>query len=92
MPVYRLFQYEIHIQGYDVTADDETDAIARLFLGEGDPIDNSLEFINVADDHGMPIDEHRDLADRLFDRGLIHSDDRVIPSIRSIEKIGDEDE
>ena len=84
---YRIEQYEIHCQAYNVTGDDEADAIARLLLGEGDPIDNSLEFINVADDHGMPIDEHRDLADRLFDRGLIHSDDKVIPSIRSIEQV-----
>ena len=87
MPVYRLFQYEIHIQGYDVTADDETDAIARLFLGEGDPIDNSLEFINVADDHGMSVNENRDLADQLFDRGVIHSSDEIIPSIRCCDEV-----
>ena len=53
MPIYRIEQYEIHVQGYNVTADSEADAISRLFMGEGDPIDNSLEFVEIADDHGM---------------------------------------
>ena len=87
MPVFRIEQYEIHVQGYNVTADDEADAIHRLLLGEGDPIDNSLEFVEIADDHGMLVSENRDLSDQLFDQGLIHSDDRVIPSIRCVEEV-----
>jgi hypothetical protein len=88
MPTYRIEQYEIHVQGYNVTADDEADAISKVFMGEGDPIDNSLEFINVADDHGMSVNENRDLADQLFDRGAINGSDEIIPSIRCIKEVG----
>ena len=87
MPVYRLEQYEIHCQAYNVTADNEADAISRLLLGEGDPIDNSLEFVEIADDHGMSVNENRDLADQLFDRGIIHSSDEIIPSIRCCDEV-----
>jgi len=56
-------------------------------MGEGDPIDNSLEFINVADDHGMLVSENQDLSDQLFDRGTINGHDEIIPSIRCIEQV-----
>jgi hypothetical protein len=88
MPTYRIEQYEIHVQGYNVIADSEADAISRLLMGEGDPIDNSLEFISVADDHGMSVNENRDLADQLFDRGAINGNDEIIPSIRCIGEVG----
>jgi len=87
MPTYRIEQYELHVQAYNVTADSEADAIARLFMGEGDPIDNSLEFVEIADDHGMRVDENDDLADQLFDRGTINGHDEIIPSIRCIEEV-----
>jgi hypothetical protein len=87
MPVYRIEQYEIHCQGYNVTGDTEAQAISNLFLGEGDPIDNSLEFVEIADDHGMSVNDNRDLADQLFDRGTINGHDKIIPSIRSIEQV-----
>jgi hypothetical protein len=87
VPIYRIEQYEIHVQGYNVTADSEADAISRLFMGEGDPIDNSLEFVEIADDHGMRVDENDDLADQLFDRGTINGYDEIIPSIRCIEEV-----
>ena len=53
MPTYEIEQYELHVLRYRVEADSEADAIARLFLGEGDPIDDSLEFVDIADDYGM---------------------------------------
>jgi hypothetical protein len=87
MPVFRIEQYEIHVQGYNVTADSEADAISRLLMGEGDPIDNSLEFVNIADDHGMSVNDNRDLADQLFDCGAINGHDEIIPSIRCIEQV-----
>jgi hypothetical protein len=86
MPTYRIEQYEIHVQGYNVTADDEADAISKLFMGEGDPTD--LKFVEIADDHGMLVNENRDLADQLFDRGAINGHDEIIPSIRCIEEVG----
>ncbi len=87
MPIYRIEQYEIHVQGYNVTADSEADAIVKLLMGEGDPIDNSLEFVNVADNQGMSLNENRDLADQLFDRNVINGHDEIIPSIRCIEQV-----
>ena len=50
---------------------------------------------NVAYDCGMSIDDDRDLADQLLDRGVIKADDQIIPSIRSVKQVvaeGDEDE
>jgi hypothetical protein len=92
MRIYRIEQYELHVRGYIVSADSEADAIAKLFQGEADSIDDSLVFVEIADDHGMPVDEKRDLAGQLFDRNMMHSRDEVIPSIRNIEDIGDEHE
>ena len=63
----------------------EAEAIARLFAGEAEPVDNSLEYVEVADDFGLPEDEYRDLAEALRDRGIQVRE--VIPSIRSIEEV-----
>lgn len=82
MPKFEIEQYELHVQKYLVAANSEAEAIAKLFRGDAEPIDGSLEFVEVADDFGMPSDEHADLADELRDLGI--SVDEVIPSIRSI--------
>jgi len=88
MPAFEIEQYELYVQRYRIDeADSEADGIARLFLGEGDPIDNSLEFVEIADDHGMLVSENRDLSDQLFDRGTINGHDEIIPSIRCIEQV-----
>jgi len=68
-----------------VEAATEAEAIARLFAGEAEPVDNSLEYVEVADDFGLPEDEYRDLAEALRDRGIQVRE--VIPSIRSIEEV-----
>ncbi len=47
---------------------------------------NSLEYVEVAEDFGMPADEHADLADALQKLGVTVGN-AVIPSIRSIEKV-----
>ena len=85
MPIYEVEQYELHVQRYRVKANSEAAAISRLFTGEAEPVDGSLEFIEVAEDFGLPVDEHRDLADRLGDMGI--STTEVIPSIRSITQV-----
>ncbi len=84
MPKYKVEQYELHFATYEVDAESEADAIAVVFGGGGTITDNG--YIEVADDFGMPADEHGDLADSLRDRGI--KADEVIPSIRSIEKVG----
>ena len=85
MPIYEIEQYELHTTKYRVEADNEAQAIARLLDGEAEPVDNSLDFIEVADDYGLPVDENRELADQLRERGIAVGDD-IIPSVRSIEE------
>ena len=85
MPIYEIEQYELHAMKYRVEAADEGHAIAKLFAGEADPVDGSQDFIEVAEDFGMPVDENLDLADELRDLGI--SVTEVIPSIRSIAKV-----
>ena len=83
MPTFEIEQYEIHVQQYRVEADSEAEAIGKLFNGEADPVDGSLEYVEVCEDRGLPAEEHRELADEL--RSLGESvDEHVIPSIRSI--------
>ena len=87
MPIFELEQYELFVQRYRVEADDEADAIAKLYKGEADPIDNSLEFVEIAEDQGMSVFSEEDLAAKLWDRGIIDSSDTVIPSIRNVEQV-----
>ncbi len=85
MPIYDIEQYELHAMKYRVEADNEAQAIAKLFNGEADPVCQSQDFIEVAEDFGLPVDENLDLADELRDLGI--SVTEVIPSIRSIAKV-----
>jgi hypothetical protein len=85
MPTFEIEQYELHTMKYKVQAKSEAEAIAKLFGGEADAVDGGLEYIEVAEDLGLPADEYRDLAETL--RALGVSVDDVIPSIRSIEKV-----
>ena len=87
MPLYEIEQYELHTMKYQVEADSEADAIGRLLMGEGEPVDNSLEFVNIVDDLGMSLTEDQELASQLFDLGVIHSGDEIIGSIRSIKQV-----
>jgi type III secretion system FlhB-like substrate exporter len=86
MPTYEIEQYELHAMTYRVEADSKAHAIARLLDGEADPSDNSLDYIEVADDYGIPVDENRELADQLRSLG-VNIDDDIIPSIRNIEQV-----
>jgi len=86
MPTFKIEQYELHTQTYRVQAESEAEAIAKLFNGEADAVDGGLEYIEVAEDLGLPIDEYRDLAEALRALG-VSVDEDVIPSIRSISKV-----
>ena len=83
MPTFEIEQYEVHAQKYRVEADSEADAIVKLLDGEAEPVDDSLDYIEVAADLGLPVDECRELAEQLSDQG-VPVDDHVIPSIRAI--------
>lgn len=86
MPSYKVEQYEIWTQTYQIEAASEAEAIKKLFDGEADAMDNGLEYIEVADDFGMAVEEAPELADEL--RKLdVPVGDCIIPSIRSIEEV-----
>jgi len=85
MPTYEIEQYELHAMRYRVEADSEAKAIAKLFAGQAEPVEQSQDMIEVADDYGLPADDHRELADALRNQGV--PVDAVIPSIRSIEML-----
>lgn len=86
MPVYEIEQYELHTQKYRVAAATEAEAIAKLFAGEAEPLDSSLDFVEVAEDFGMPADDNPKIADGLRSLGITLAD-IVIPSVRSIEEV-----
>ena len=86
MPKFEIEQYEIHTQRYRVEADDEVEAVKRLFDGKASAVDGGLEYIEVAEDVGLPVEEYRELADELRRLGESVGED-CIPSIRAIERI-----
>jgi len=85
MPIYDIDQYELHVLTHRIEADSEADAVIKLFQGEGEAV--SFVFIGIANDHGMSLSENEALWDQLYDRGVIKSDDHIIPSIRSITEV-----
>lgn len=86
MPTYEVEQYELHVMKYRVEAPSQAEAIARAFHGEAEPVDQSQEFVEVAEDFGLPAEEHRDLAQALRALG-VSVPGAVIPSIRSVEQV-----
>ena len=71
---------------YQVEADSKAEAIAKLLAGEAEPVCESMDLIQVAEDYGLPVDEHWELANALRDLG-VKVRNMVIPSIRSIEEV-----
>ena len=86
MARYEIEQYELHVSKFRVEAASESEAVAKLFDGAGEAIDNSLEFIEVAEDFGLPVEEYQELAEELRKGGIAIGDD-VIPSIRRIIEV-----
>lgn len=82
---YEIEQYEICITKYRIEATSEAEAIATLLDGGADVVDNSHEYIETAEDCGLPVDEYQQLAAEL--RALGVPVDEIIPSIRSVEQI-----
>lgn len=48
MPSFEIDQNELHTQTYRIEAANEAEAIKNLFDGHAQPIDDRLEFIEVA--------------------------------------------
>lgn len=87
MPKYEIEQLEVYVRKYTVEAEDETEAIIKLFDGEALPVENSLELADVCDDRGLPVDEYPQLAEELCEASIMSADQTVIPSIRSIRQV-----
>ena len=85
MPMFEIEQYELHVIKYRVKARTEAQAIAKVLGGLAEPEDGSLEYVEVAEDFGMPADEDQQLARQLRKLGV--QVDEVIPSIRSVERV-----
>ena len=68
--LYEIEQYELHTSKYRVRANSEGEALAKLFAGEGEPVDQSQEFVEVADDYGLPADEFPELVQELAKLGV----------------------
>lgn len=85
MPIFEIEQYEICVTKYRVEASSEGEAIAKLLDGGADAVDNSHEYLEVAEDCGLPADEHQQLAEELRELGVLVGE--IIPSIRSIEQV-----
>ncbi len=86
MPTYKLEQYELHAMCYRVEAGSETEAVIKLLDGDADPVEQSQDFIEVAEDYGMPADDFPELVEALRRRGM-HVNENFIPSIRSIDVV-----
>ena len=86
MTTFQIEQYELHAMKYRVEADTPAEAVKKLLDGEGEPVGQSQDYIEVADDFGLPAEEHRELADELRELG-VPVGEHVIPSIRAIEEI-----
>ena len=83
---YEIEQYELHAMKYRVEEATEAEAIVRLLQGEAEAVDQGLEYIEVAEDFGLPVDEYPDLGEALKKLGMSIGD-TVIPSIRSIQLV-----
>jgi hypothetical protein len=84
--MFEIEQYELHAVKHHVHAANEAEAISKLLNDEGTPVEGSLEFIEVATDVGLPVDEHPELADQLVAYG-VSLGSIVIPSIRAVRRI-----
>lgn len=89
MPVYEIEQYELHVMTYRVETDDPADAIVKVLDGEVTPVDDSQEYVEIAEERGLLVEDYPELAAKLRELG-VPVDDRIIPSIRSVSKVGQE--
>ena len=85
MPKFEIEQYELHAMKYRVEAASEAEAVQLLLVGEAEPVEQSQDFIEVADNFGLPSEEHLELAQELQELGV--PVDEVIPSVRSIQQV-----
>ena len=86
MPTFEIEQYELHTIKFRVEAASEAEAIAKLFNGKAETVDQSQDFIEVADAYGMAAKKHRELVRALRKLG-VKGIRKNIPSIRGVEEV-----
>lgn len=86
MPTFEIEQYELHTMKYRVEASSKAEAIKMLFDGDGEAVDNGLDYIEVAEDFGLPVEQNHELADALRSLDVSVGED-IIHSIRAIEEV-----
>ena len=83
--------YELWCSKVRVRARSRAEAIMKALDGDGDPVDNSSEYIETAEDYGMPTDENRELAEELRQQGF-DVECSHISGIRGIERTYENDD
>jgi hypothetical protein len=79
--------YELHYSDYRVEADDAADAVEKINDGQGELIDNSIEYVETADEYGIShASLEEDQLDSFIERGLL-SDDGFVHGIASIKEV-----
>ncbi len=86
MQIYEIEQFELHTQMYRIEANSEADAIKKLLDGEGEAIDGGLEYIQICEDLGLPVEENQELVNELHSLD-VSVGEVVIPSIASIRVV-----
>lgn len=69
MPQFEI-ENELHCLRYRVVADSEAAAIVKLWHGAAEAMNDGLEFIEVANDWGLYVEENRELAQQLRTLGV----------------------
>ena len=87
MQTFRVEQYELWTQTYEIEADTPSEAIATILRGESVPADeSSFEYIELCEDRGLLVKQNQDLAKAIESHGVAVAGD-VIPTIRSVEHL-----
>lgn len=87
MPIYRIEQYELYAQTYEVDAPSPAAALDRVLNGRVDAGDDAPDYIDVCDTMGMPLEQNVDLVNQLRDMGHMIGHTGIVDSIRSIEEV-----
>jgi len=90
MAVFEIEQYELHVMTYRVEADNHREAVVKLLQGHGEPLDDTLDFVEVCYDKGMTADSVPDIATHLRQAGIELGGVLVpvIPSVRECYQVG----
>ena len=86
MPKFIVEQYEIHVFCYAVESENRGEAIAKVFNGDCQPLEDKSEYIATADENGMPLSELTEGERYYLD---FDESDELVPSIRSVEQINE---